>query len=200
MEVCSLQQLSLANFLSLCKIIRVHKRNSKCNQLSSKTYTFKRVKGPSETARNSWCYYNCFFLIGPYQLWLLITSPSKQSQAVSPHRAKVCGKLRSFLLSLGMRTKKKKGVLFSNSPVRGATELGCTTRQQSTGKFRSKQGRMPGKYAVTPFATELRGKKGKEAERTCWTTFLLTPGGRKKQNLPVLRSWKKCPRNTAAFL
>jgi len=83
----------------------------------------------------------------------------------------------------GDEDKKKKGVLFSNSPVRGATELGCTTRQQSTGKFRSKQGRMPGKYAVTPFATELRGKKGKEAERTCWTTFLLTPGGRKKQNL-----------------
>ena len=68
--------------------------------------------------------------------------------------------------------KKKKGILFSNSPVRGATELGGTTRQQSTGKFRSKQGRMPGKYAVTPFAKELRGKKGKEAERTCWTTFL----------------------------
>lgn len=52
-----------------------------------------------------------------------------------------------------------KGVLFSSSPVRGAIELGCTTKQQNTGKFRSKQGRTPGQYAIKSFAKALRKKK-----------------------------------------
>ena len=150
---------------------------------------------------NSWCYYNCFFLIGPYQLWLLITSPRQQSQAVSPHRAKVCGKLRSFLLSLGRRKKKKKGVLFSNSPVRGATELGLHNHTTENRKIQIKARAHAREICNKTLCQRITGeKKSNEAERTCWTTFLLTQGGRKKQNLPVLRSLKKCPRYTGAFL
>lgn len=77
--------------------------------------------------------------------------------------------------------KKKKGVLFSNSPVRGATELGCTTRQQRTGKFRSKQERMPGKYAITPFAKELRVKKKKQGGGENLLDHLLINTGRQEE-------------------
>lgn len=67
---------------------------------------------------------------------------NKVRQSVLLTTPESVGTCRAFLLSLGMRTVIK-GVLFSSSPVRGAIELGCTTRQQNTGKFRSKQGHMP---------------------------------------------------------
>jgi hypothetical protein len=59
----------------------------------------------------------------------------------------------------------KKGVLFSSSPVRGAIELGRTTRQQNTGKFRSKQGCMPGKYAIKTLCQSIKEKKRKKEKR-----------------------------------
>lgn len=79
-------------------------------------------------------------------------------QSVLLTKPESVGTCRAFFLSLGMRTVIK-GVLFSSSPVRGAIELGCTTRQQNTGKFRSKQGHMPGQYEIKPCAKALRKKK-----------------------------------------
>ena len=91
-----------------------------------------------------------------------------------------------------MRTKKKKkGILFSNSPVRGATELGGTTRQQSTGKFRSKQGRMPGKYAVTPFAKELRGKKRQGGGENLLDHLLMNTGRQEETKSACTEELKK---------
>lgn len=97
--------------------------------------------------------------------------------------------------------KKKKGVLFSNSPVRGATELGLHNHTTENRKIQIKARAHAREICNKTLCQRITGeKKSNEAERTCWTTFLLTQGGRKKQNLPVLRSLKKCPRYTGAFL
>lgn len=87
------------------------------------------------------------------------------------HRAKVCGNLQSFLLSLGMTTIK--GDLFSSSPVRGAIELGCTTRQQNTEKIQIKARAHARVICYKALCQSIKGKKSKEVEGTCWTTFLL---------------------------
>jgi len=84
-----------------------------------------------------------------------------------------------------------KGVLFSSSPVRGAIELGCITRQQHR-EIQIKARVHARVIRNKTLCQSIKGekKKGKEVKRTCWTTFLLTLRGRKKQNLPYREAEK----------